>query len=131
MKPHPRASHSTIPRPLRFPAAAGLLLLAAAAARAQGDAASSLDLALLPGEGWWGGAVTLGSKMPFGGEPLEVNLRGDNRGNQYAPLLLSSKGRYVWCDKAFAFSFRDGRLKATAAGAALQHRQAGTTRAHL
>lgn len=72
------------------------LVLSATAALAQSSAQSELNLALLPNESWWGGAVTLGSQMPFGAKPLEINLRGDNRGNQYAPLLISSKGRYAW-----------------------------------
>ena len=81
-----------------------LLLCAATAGFAQESAQSELTLALLPGEAWWGGAVTLGKQMPFGLAPIDINLDGDNRGNQYAPLLVSSKGRYVWCEKAFRFA---------------------------
>ena len=97
------------------------------AARAQNTSQSELQLALLPNEAWWGGATTLGSKMPFGAAPLEINLNGDNRGNQYAPLLLSSKGRYVWCDKAFAFAFKDSALRVTSAGNAITCGQPGQT----
>ncbi len=89
---------------------------------------TELQLAIRPGEVWWGGAVTLGSRMPFGTEPLSVELHGDNRGNQYAPLLLSSKGRLVWCDQAFAFSVKEGVLSVrSSCGAPLVSRQAGTT----
>jgi alpha-glucosidase len=102
------------------------LLTAAACARA--EAPPNLTLTLAPGEAWWGGAVTLGSRMPFGAEALEVDLHGDNRGNQYAPLLLSSKGRYVWCESAFRFSVKDGALSvASTSGAPLVSRQAGAT----
>ena len=66
------------------------LLATATAAFSQNTAQSELQLALLPSEVWWGGATTLGNMMPFGAAPLEVNLNGDNRGNQYAPLLVSS-----------------------------------------
>jgi len=91
-------------------------------------AASELKFDLLPGEAWWGGAVTLGSKMPYGDAPLEIDLHGDNRGNQYAPLLVSSKGRYVWCDKAFAFSFKGSALRVTAPeGATIVSKQAGNS----
>ncbi len=101
---------------------------AVAFAAAVSAAPNELVLPLQPGEGWWGGAVTLGARMPFGAEPLAVNLDGDNRGNQYAPLLLSSKGRFVWCDKAFAFEVKDGSLKVTApAGTPLVSRQAGAS----
>ncbi|MCY2991404.1 MAG: hypothetical protein NTY19_26545 [Planctomycetota bacterium] len=66
------------------------LLFASAPVIAQNSAQSELQLELLPGEAWWGGAVTLGTKMPYGVAPLDINLGGDNRGNQYAPLLLAS-----------------------------------------
>ena len=101
------------------------LLRAAAPAVAQDAAPSELKLDLLANEAWWGGAVTLGDRMPFGAAPLEINLNGNNRGNQYAPLLLSSKGRYVWCDKAFAFAFKEGTLRVTSAGNVLAHGQPG------
>jgi hypothetical protein len=42
------------------------LLLAATAGFAQNSAQSELKLDLLPNEAWWGGAVTLGTKMPYG-----------------------------------------------------------------
>jgi alpha-glucosidase (family GH31 glycosyl hydrolase) len=34
--------------------------------------------------------------MPYGVALIDVNFDGDNRGNQNAPRLVSSKGRYVW-----------------------------------
>ena len=103
------------------------LLATATAAFSQNTAQSELQLALLPSEVWWGGATTLGNMMPFGAAPLEVNLNGDNRGNQYAPLLVSSKGRYVWCDKAFAFAFKDNALRVTSPGNAITYGQPGQT----
>lgn len=102
-------------------------MLLAATAGCGETAPAERKLDLLPGEVWWGGATTLGSQMPFGGAALEINLRGNNRGNQYAPLLLSSKGRYVWCDKAFAFAFRDGALHVTANGGTLQSGRPGAS----
>ena len=101
------------------------LLLAATAGFAQDSAQSELKLDLLPNEAWWGGAVTLGTKMPYGVAPIDINLDGDNRGNQYAPLLVSSKGRYVWCEKAFRFTFKDKTLRVTSAGNTFHHGQAG------
>jgi alpha-glucosidase len=103
------------------------LLLASTAVFAQDTAQSELKLDLLPNEAWWGGAVTLGTKMPYGVTPIDINLDGDNRGNQYAPLLVSSKGRYVWCEKAFRFVFRDKVLRVTSSGNTLRYGQAGTS----
>lgn len=91
-------------------------LLAVLTVSAQQSAENQLSLTLLPQEYWWGGATTFGKKMPFGQKAFSSNLKGDNHGNQYAPVLISSKGRYVWCDQAFSFSFQDGTLKVTAAG---------------
>ena len=76
-----------------------------------------LDLA--PGEAWWGGAVADGQSMPFGAAAHRRNLAtsagfltNDRDGaNQSAPLLLSSRGRYVWSEDAFTFEFVDGTLR--------------------
>ncbi|MBE6931556.1 MAG: glycoside hydrolase [Ruminococcaceae bacterium] len=58
---------------------------------------------LLPGEYWYGLHSTCGRKMPVkAGMDFEDDCRIDITGNQSAPLLLSSKGRYVWCDNGFA-----------------------------
>ena len=103
------------------------LLLVAPAGFAQDSSQSELTLDLLPGEAWWGGAVTLGRQMPYGLAPIDINLDGDNRGNQYAPLLVSSKGRYVWCEQAFRFVFAGKTLRVTSAGNTLRHGQAGGT----
>jgi alpha-glucosidase len=102
---------------------------AATAAVAQAESAPELRLNLLPGETWWGGAVTLGSQMPFGtNRAVRIDLHGDNRGNQYAPLLVSSKGRYVWSDQAFAFSFESGALRVTSSdNTHIVSKQAGTS----
>jgi alpha-glucosidase len=104
-----------------------VLLFAATAGFAQDSAQSELTLELLPGEAWWGGAVTLGRQMPFGLAPIDINLDGDNRGNQYAPLLVSSKGRYVWCEQAFRFVFSGKTLHVTSAGNTIRHGRAGGT----
>ena len=101
------------------------LLLLATTAIAQSAAQSELKLELLPNEVWWGGAVTLGTQMPYGNKPIEINLDGNNRGNQYAPLLISSKGRYVWCEKAFKFTFKDQVLQVASPGSTFSYGKAG------
>lgn len=76
-------------------------------------AGESLDVELLPGEGWWGGATTLGMKAPFGlnAQTLAFDIRFDNYGNQAAPLLVSTKGRYVWSERAFACTLTNGTIR--------------------
>lgn len=104
-----------------------LALAATVSALAQTESPSELKLERLPDEVWWGGAVTLGRQMPYGAAPIEINLAGDNRGNQYAPLLLSSKGRYVWCDQAFSFAFQGNGLRVASPGHTLVSGKAGDT----
>jgi alpha-glucosidase (family GH31 glycosyl hydrolase) len=38
---------------------------------------------------------------------------GDNRGNQAQPLLLSSRGRYVWSEEPIKYDFNKGKLIVT------------------
>jgi alpha-glucosidase (family GH31 glycosyl hydrolase) len=70
---------------------------------------SKLELSLLPGERWWGGRVEDGVEMPFGGADFRQDL-WSLMGNQGMPLLISNKGRYVWCERPFAFEFAGGKL---------------------
>lgn len=63
---------------------------------------TDISIARLPGEYWWGGAINEGSAMPFCQTAVTRNLRVTDD-NQAAPLLLSSKGRYIWSEEPFAF----------------------------
>lgn len=64
-----------------------------------------MDIALLPGELWWGGAVSDGHEMPF--RPGFRRDLQDPGENQAMPLLVSNKGRYIWSDEPFAFELSD------------------------
>ncbi len=68
---------------------------------------ASLRVPILAGEGWWGGAVQDGSLMPFGRTSYARDLRGGLGGNQGAPLLISDRGRYIWCESAFSLAIED------------------------
>ncbi len=76
-------------------------------------AGEKLEVKLIPGEGWWGGATYFGSKAPYGlnAQSLDFDLRAKNYSNQAVPFLVSTKGRYIWSDKAFACSLTNGVLK--------------------
>ena len=56
----------------------------------------------LKGEKWWGGLTALGSKMPFSSGDT-FDLSKNNLNNQIVPLMLSSEGRYIWCENPFSF----------------------------
>ena len=78
---------------------------------------SSLNLALLKNEQWWGGAVQYGYRMPFNYSSIfSFNLYGDRSNNQSAPLLISNKGRWIWCDDPFLFSFKNDTLHVASQG---------------
>lgn len=65
---------------------------------------ASRTIPILPGELWWGGAVNDGSSMPYQ-EGFSYNMYGDNKGNQVQPLLISNKGRVIWSEEPFQFTF--------------------------
>ncbi len=63
---------------------------------------------LLPDEYWWGGAVDDGYQMPFRQRFYHCDLHQDFHGNQATPLLLSSRGRFVWSNQPLTFAFGSG-----------------------
>ncbi|MFF0740249.1 glycoside hydrolase family 31 protein [Streptomyces sp. NPDC004111] len=78
---------------------------------------NEVELTLEAGERWWGGAVGDGIRMPYGNAPFARNLGGptdaqeEAGANQSSPLLVSTRGRVVWSERPFSFSFRDGTLR--------------------
>lgn len=77
-------------------------------------ASNRLTLTLLPHEYWWAGISSLGHETPYDSTSnLSVNTWGDNKGNQCQPLLLSSKGRYVWSEQPICYEFKKGTLTVT------------------
>lgn len=82
--------------------------------------ARSLRVELWPDEYWWGGKAADGIRMPFRNEDYKADLVSDHGGNQACPLLLSSKGRFIWSEEPFAFSVEKGILYAESRAATLQ-----------
>ena len=80
---------------------------------------------LLDGERFWGGCVTDGRGDAFGETDFERDLYGDTRGNQAQPLLISNKGRYVWCDEPFEFKFDGRKLTVQSGNDAVQFGRVG------
>ena len=65
-------------------------------------------------EFWYGGYVYGSSSMPVApGENKVIDLRVNLSPNQAAPLLLSSKGRYIWGEEGFLAEFRENELTIT------------------
>lgn len=83
------------------------------------------SFALLANEYWWGGVVNAGTEMPFRAG-AKYDLRGDTYGNQAAPLLVSSAGRYIWSEEPFRFEF-SGKTLTIESAKPVTLRRAGTT----
>lgn len=79
--------------------------------------AHELEVSMLPGEGWWGAATSFGRMEPFRADSpaFSFDLGKSNVSNQTAPFMLSTAGRYVWSDKAFACTIENGVMKFTGA----------------
>lgn len=67
------------------------------------------SIKIIDGERWWGGAVNDGIKMPFE-TGYAYDMYGNLQGNQAQPLLLSNKGRVIWSETPFKFSFSSDSL---------------------
>ena len=67
------------------------------------------SLTIKAGEQWYGGAVNDAHLMPFK-DGYSLDMYGDTRGNQAVPLLVSTKGRFIWSEEPFKFSFEKNRL---------------------
>ena len=105
----------------------GVALLAARGGPAQ--EARTLEIAVEPDETWWAGVISESHRMPLGraSAPFEIDLLGNTAGNQVQPLLLSSKGRYVWSEEPFRLAFRDGTIRLVSSLGPLQSGREGTT----
>lgn len=71
---------------------------AASVAGRPGAFAAERSVPMLPGESWWGLAAGFGRRMPFDATTdFKCDLRVSNYANAAASLLLSDKGRVIWC----------------------------------
>lgn len=76
--------------------------------------ADKLELKVLDGEYWWAGLSSKGHETPYdASSKVSYDLYGDNQGNQAQPLLLSSKGRYVWSEQPIKYEFNAGQITVT------------------
>lgn len=68
-------------------------------------------------EYWWGGFSAFGSRMPYSRETrIRSSLIGETGNNQAQPLLISNKGRYIWCEGPFAYAFDGDSIRIESAG---------------
>ena len=67
------------------------------------------ELILQNGEKVWAGVINDGHLMPFSNE-YSIDLYGENKTNQIQPLLLTSKGQYVWSEEPFKFEIQNDKI---------------------
>ena len=68
-------------------------------------------ITILKDEYWWAADVSMGIHMPFDAKSIiKIDLGGDESQNPKNPLLLSSKGRYVWDELPFCADFNCGSI---------------------
>jgi len=91
-------------------------------------AGDELTITIEKGEYWWGGLSSKGYETPYDvNTDVSYDLCGDNFGNQAQPLLLSSKGRYVWCENPISYAFKQGKIHVRCNRGEIQFGQAGKT----
>jgi len=70
---------------------------------------STVELKLQKGEKVWAGVVYDGKFMPFS-QDYSFDFYGDNNHNQIQPLLLTSKGQFVWSEEPFKFDVKSNAV---------------------
>ena len=72
----------------------------------------TLDFAFLEQEAWYGLGSVYGTKLPLtAASTFDVDFVTTFTGNQEAPFLVSSCGRYVWSESPFRLTVKDGMLR--------------------
>lgn len=93
----------------------------------------------LEGEKWWGAIINDGYRQPYV-NISEIDLATVNKGGATAPFFVSSNGRYIWSDRPFVYSFKNGtitikskveKVKPTVAGNCLRDAYLAACKAHF
>jgi alpha-glucosidase (family GH31 glycosyl hydrolase) len=87
-----------------------------------------LEINLEQDETWWVGVISQAHLFPLtAASEYQFDFFGNTAGNQGQPLLLSNKGRYIWNEEPFSFSFENGKITCECGLAGFQKGQAGTS----
>ena len=83
---------------IRLPNAVFVSLLLVFAAAHGAEAKTCAAVKMRPDENWWGLGSSFGREMPFTAKSdFTCDLRANSYGNQTQSLLVSDKGRVVYC----------------------------------
>lgn len=70
-----------------------------------------MNIKILNNEYWWSGIIHEGIDMPLNENSEHVvNFNDFNTPNQVMPLMLSSKGRFIYSEEAYCASFSKGYI---------------------
>ena len=74
--------------------------------------ADELEVSMLPGENWWGLCNNFGREMPFTEKSdFRCDLRVNNYRHQAMSLLVSDKGRALWCREPVDAEIGAGKIR--------------------
>jgi alpha-glucosidase len=66
--------------------------------------------------------------MPFdAASNYKFDFEADTAGNQGQPLLISDRGRFIWCGDAFSFEIANGQIRAESQSAPIITGESGAT----
>lgn len=93
-------------------ARAGVLFLVASVLGCWGVFAGEKTVPMLFGENWWGLCSNFGRQMPFDAKSdFKCDLRVSNYSHQALSLLVSDKGRVLYCDAPVEATIGGGTIK--------------------
>lgn len=97
----------------------GTLALALASAMGRADMRT---IPLSPDEHWWGLGAAWAEKMPItrGSRPFVADLAASRDARTVVSLLVSDRGRYVWCEPPASFTVTEDALTVKAEGSAVE-----------
>ena len=86
-----------------------------------------INIPIQSGECWYGIATGLGPQLPLQGNTRVFNLQTNGYSCQGGQFLVSSQGRYLWCDKAYTVQRKDDVLFLSSPRADIELGEGGTT----
>jgi len=88
-------------------------------------AAQQVTIPVSKGEKWFGGVVNEAHLMPFK-EGYDFDLYANTGTNQASPLLVSTRGKFVWSEEPFRFTVGNDQLIISTGGASVVIDSSGT-----
>jgi alpha-glucosidase (family GH31 glycosyl hydrolase) len=82
------------------------------------------------GEKAWAGVINDGHLMPVSGK-YSMDLFANNKSNQLQPLIITSKGQYIWSEQPFKFEIENNQITITDPYKTVVTGKSGTTLAEV